>query len=251
MPVDRWGRLDLDAFAAAVRAPGVAARRADQRQPRGRHGPAGAEAAAAACAAAGRAAATSTRPSRWAGCPVPEGWSLLPASAHKWGGPPGVGLLVVRKGTRWESPYPADEREAGRARGANLPVVVAAAAALRAAVAEAAGGGGPAERPGRPDPATVAATVPDVEVVGDPVDRLPHLVTFSCLYVDGEALLHALDRRGFAVSSVRRARVDAAPQPRAGGDGGAVARQRPGVAAPGDDRGGDRSVPGRVARNRG
>jgi cysteine desulfurase len=33
------------------------------------------------------------------------------------------------------------------------------------------------------------------------VDRLPHVVTFSCLYVDGEALLHALDRRGFAVSS--------------------------------------------------
>jgi cysteine desulfurase len=43
--------------------------------------------------------------------------------------------------------------------------------------------------------------VPDVEVVGDPTDRLPHLVTFSCLYVDGEALLHALDRAGFAVSS--------------------------------------------------
>ncbi len=31
--------------------------------------------------------------------------------------------------------------------------------------------------------------MPDVEVVGDPVDRLPHLVTFSCLYVDGEALV--------------------------------------------------------------
>ena len=47
----------------------------------------------------------------------------------------------------------------------------------------------------------MAATVPDVEVVGDPTDRLPHLVTFSCLYVDGEALLHALDRAGYAVSS--------------------------------------------------
>ena len=47
----------------------------------------------------------------------------------------------------------------------------------------------------------VAATVPDVEVVGDPHDRLPHVVTFSCLYVDGEALLTALDRRGFAVGS--------------------------------------------------
>lgn len=31
--------------------------------------------------------------------------------------------------------------------------------------------------------------------------RLPHLVTFSCLYVEGEALLTELDRLGFAVSS--------------------------------------------------
>ena len=43
--------------------------------------------------------------------------------------------------------------------------------------------------------------MPDVEVVGDPVDRLPHLVTFSCLYVDGEALVTELDRRGFGVAS--------------------------------------------------
>ncbi len=43
--------------------------------------------------------------------------------------------------------------------------------------------------------------MPDVEVVGDPVDRLPHVVTFSCLYVDGESLLRELDRHGFAVSS--------------------------------------------------
>jgi cysteine desulfurase len=43
--------------------------------------------------------------------------------------------------------------------------------------------------------------VPDVEVVGPATGRLPHLVTFSCLYVDGEALLHELDRHGFAVSS--------------------------------------------------
>jgi cysteine desulfurase len=79
--------------------------------------------------------------------------------------------------------------------------VVAAAAALRAAGNEA---DGEARRlSGLVDEirAVVAASVPDVEVVGDPVDRLPHLVTFSCLYVDGEALLHALDRRGFAVSS--------------------------------------------------
>ncbi|MEU1026061.1 aminotransferase class V-fold PLP-dependent enzyme, partial [Streptomyces sp. NPDC005904] len=49
--------------------------------------------------------------------------------------------------------------------------------------------------------ARVPALVPDAEVVGDPVRRLPHLVTFSCLYVDGESLLHELDRAGFSVSS--------------------------------------------------
>ena len=38
-------------------------------------------------------------------------------------------------------------------------------------------------------------------MLGDPDDRLPHVVTFSCLYVDGEAVLDALDRAGFAVSS--------------------------------------------------
>jgi cysteine desulfurase len=49
--------------------------------------------------------------------------------------------------------------------------------------------------------AEVARTVPDVEVLGDPSARLPHIVTFSCLYVDGEALVTELDRRGFEVAS--------------------------------------------------
>jgi cysteine desulfurase len=43
--------------------------------------------------------------------------------------------------------------------------------------------------------------VPDVEVVGDPDRRLPHLVTFSCLYVEGEALVTGLDRSGLGVAS--------------------------------------------------
>ncbi|MFE6685551.1 cysteine desulfurase/sulfurtransferase TusA family protein [Streptomyces sp. NPDC057743] len=136
--------------------------------------------------------------------PVPGPWSVLTASAHKWGGPPGVGLLVVRKGTRFAPQGPLDERESGRSPGfENLPAVVAAAASLRALRA-AEGGADEAGRlrglVGRIR-ARVPELVPDVEVVGDPVRRLPHLVTFSCLYVDGEALLHELDRAGFSVSS--------------------------------------------------
>jgi cysteine desulfurase len=83
----------------------------------------------------------------------------------------------------------------------NLPAVVAAAASLRAAMAEAASEAVRLSALVDRIRTEVAKSVPDVEVVGDPVQRLPHLVTFSCLYVDGEALLHALDREGFAVSS--------------------------------------------------
>jgi cysteine desulfurase len=38
-------------------------------------------------------------------------------------------------------------------------------------------------------------------VVGDPVDRLPHVVTLSALYADGESLVRGLDRLGIAVAS--------------------------------------------------
>jgi cysteine desulfurase len=198
--VSRAGAVDPAEFAAAVRAPGVAlAALMTANHEAGTVQPV-AE-VAAECSAAGvplycDAAQSVGRVA------IPGGWSLLSASAHKWGGPPGVGVLVVRKGVRYRSPLPADERESGRVPGfGNLPAVVAAAASLRAAESER------EAEAGRLWPLVdrirreVAASVPDVEVAGDPVARLPHLVTFSCLYLDGEALLHALDARGFAVSS--------------------------------------------------
>jgi cysteine desulfurase len=134
--------------------------------------------------------------------PVEGDWSLLAASAHKWGGPSGVGLLVVRKGVRFAAQGPADERESGRAAGfENIPAIVAAAASLRAVRAEAEQEAVRLRELTERIRARVPGLVPDVEVVGDPVRRLPGIVTFSCLYVDGETLLHELDRAGFSVSS--------------------------------------------------
>ncbi|ODA73753.1 cysteine desulfurase/sulfurtransferase TusA family protein [Streptomyces sp. AVP053U2] len=134
--------------------------------------------------------------------PVAGGWSLLTASAHKWGGPPGVGLLVVRKGTRFAPQGPADERESGRAAGfENIPAVVAAAASLRAVRAEAAEEAARLRELTERIRARVPALVPEAEVAGDPERRLPGIVTFSCLYVDGETVLHELDAAGFSVSS--------------------------------------------------
>ncbi|HLL64583.1 MAG TPA: aminotransferase class V-fold PLP-dependent enzyme [Micromonosporaceae bacterium] len=190
--VDRLGRVDLDAFAAAVRAPDVTvAALQSANHEVGTVQPVAAAAELAAEAGVPLLVDAAQSVGRMA---VPPGWALLTASARKWGGPPGVGVLVVRKGTRYLDPEP-------QAGPVSLPAVVAAAASLRAVLADAAAEAVRLRRLVARLRDTVAATVPDVEVVGDADDRLPHLVTFSCLYVDGEALVHALDRHGYAVSS--------------------------------------------------
>lgn len=191
VPVDRLGRVDAREFAAAARGAALASLMTANHE-------VGTLQPVAEVAAELDGVPLHTDAAQSLGrAPVPAGWSLLSASAHKWGGPPGVGVLVVRTGTRWRSPLPTDER-AGLA---DVPGALAAAASLRAVVAGSAAEDARLRALTDRVRATVAATVPDVEVVGDPVGRLPHLVTFSCLYVDGEALLTELDRRGFAVSS--------------------------------------------------
>lgn len=199
VPVDRGGRVAPGAYAGALRPDTALACLQSANHEVGTEQPV-AE-AADECRAAGVPLLVDAAQSLGWG-PVEGPWSLLTGSAHKWGGPPGVGLLVVRKGTRFAPPGPADERESGRAAGfENIPAIVATAASLRAVRAEA------REEDARLRAlvdrirARVPEMVADVEVVGDPENRLPHLVTFSCLYVDGEALLHALDRAGYSVSS--------------------------------------------------
>ncbi len=198
--VDARGRVDLDAFAHQVQQPGVAVAALQSanhevatRQPIAE--------AAELCAAAGVPLFVDGAASI-AHDVVPAGWSALTASAHKWGGPAGVGLLAVRKGTRLSPAWPVDEREDGLSPGhPNVPAALAAAAALQARLTE-------ADELNKQHRAwidelrhRVAADIPDVEVVGDPDDRLPHVLTFSCLYVDGEALVTALDAAGFSISS--------------------------------------------------
>jgi cysteine desulfurase len=129
--------------------------------------------------------------------PVPARWDLLAASARKWGGP-ALGLLAVRTGVRWVSPWP--EEPSAFPGALDLPSVLAAAVALEAVAVERVSEDARL-RPLVAQIRAAAGAVADVEVVGDPDERLPHLVTFSVLYVSGEALVAAFDELGFEVSS--------------------------------------------------
>jgi cysteine desulfurase len=194
--VDRLGRADVDGYADAVRS-GVAAAALQSAN----HEVGTVQPVTEAAAALGDVPLFVDAGASMGRLPLPDGWAVASGSAHKWGGPAGVGVLLVRKGVRWTNPFPVDDRVDDRVSGfENVPAALGAAAALQAAVAE-------REEVSARQFALVdrirarVAAIPDVEVVGDPVGRLPHLVTFSFLYVDGEAIVDALNRRGFQVAS--------------------------------------------------
>ncbi|MGW6743857.1 aminotransferase class V-fold PLP-dependent enzyme [Streptomyces sp. NPDC055025] len=199
VPVDRYGAVAPEEYAGALREDTALACLQSANHEVGTEQPVAA--VAEACRSRGVPLLVDAAQSLGWG-PVEGAWSLLTASAHKWGGPSGVGLLAVRKGVRFAPQGPTDERESGRVPGfQNIPAVVAAVASLRAVRAEAVDEAARLRALVDRIRARVPELVPDVEVVGDPKHRLPHLVTFSCLYVDGEALLHELDRADFSVSS--------------------------------------------------
>jgi len=129
------------------------------------------------------------------------GADLVSVSAHKMGGPPGIGALVVRRGLRIEPFIVGGDQERARRAGAeNVPAIVgfgAAAGALSGQLAHEA-----AEARRRTEALlAAAAAVPDVQVLGDPVDRVPHLVCVAVEGVEAEAVLLGLDQAGIAAHS--------------------------------------------------
>ena len=127
-------------------------------------------------------------------------WEVLVGDARSWGGPP-LGVLVVREGVRWQWSGARADVEHGRTDVTPwVPLALAAAEAWQQTRATSATDAALTRT--LVDAVRVAASdVPDTVVVGDAADRLPHVVTFSSLYVDGEAVVGSFDRRGYAVAS--------------------------------------------------
>lgn len=198
LPVDRAAKLDVERFSAATGQPGVALAviaasngEVGTRQPLDELHRACREAGVPllvdATAGLGRDA-------------TPASWDVLVGGTALVGGPP-LGVLAVRPTVRFAVPGPGREAEARRTFTPPwVPLALAAAEAWRQSRPSAESDGEAAFRLVE-QIRLAAAAVPDVEVVGDPVDRLPHVVTFSALYADGEALVRAFDRRGIAVAS--------------------------------------------------
>jgi cysteine desulfurase len=122
------------------------------------------------------------------------GADLLSVSAHKLGGPPGVGALLIRRGLRFRSLLVGGDQERARRAGyENVPAIVGfgATCATIDVSAEATAARARTER---------VAAGPLAEL-GDPVARLPHLVCLELEGVEAEPVLLGLDQAGVAVHS--------------------------------------------------
>ncbi len=130
------------------------------------------------------------------------GVDMLSLSGHKLYGPKGIGALYVRRGTKVKPVLHGGGQERGLRSGTEnvagavglgvaielateaLPTAAAHMAAMRDRLV-----------------AGILATVPEVESLGHPTDRLPGNVCVSVRYIEGESMILKLDAAGIAASS--------------------------------------------------
>jgi len=127
---------------------------------------------------------------------------LVSIGAHKFYGPKGIGALYIHRGLSILPTQTGGNQEFGfRAGTQNIPYIVGMAEALQLTQLR------KVDRISSLKPlrdhliGTIFEEIPDVQLTGHPVDRLPNHASFIFKDIDGNALLMMLDVEGIACSS--------------------------------------------------
>jgi cysteine desulfurase len=130
------------------------------------------------------------------------GVDYLVYSAHKFGGPKGVGALVVRKGAPLEPLFRGSAQEHGLRGGTeNVPGIIGMGAAAELAARELAAESTRLLALRKEFEGRLRLAVPDLVVHGAAAPRLPNTVNVSFPGARADHMLLALDARGVAASA--------------------------------------------------
>lgn len=137
----------------------------------------------------------------------PGGWpgenvDALSMASHKFGGPQGVGALILRGGLPLEPLMHGGGQEQGRRAGTENVAGIAGFAAAVSATARDYGARALALMESRNALVDrITSEVRGAQLTGHPTERLPGHASFTFEGVSGESLLVALDTAGIAVSA--------------------------------------------------
>jgi cysteine desulfurase len=127
---------------------------------------------------------------------------MISLSGHKLHAPKGIGVLYVRKGTRFCPYLIGGHQERGRRAGTeNVASIIGLGKACEMAKKELARGTAPLAALRDKLEATLLKSCPDAVVNGDRQNRLPNTTSISFEYVEGEAILLRLNEYGICASS--------------------------------------------------
>ena len=130
------------------------------------------------------------------------GVDLLSLSAHKFGGPKGVGALYIKRGTKIENYLHGGQQESGkRATTENVAGIVGLAEALKLATENLDENVSKMQMLRDRYIKAVMEKIPYCRLNGHPTERLPGNTNISFEYIEGEGMLLLLDMNGIAASS--------------------------------------------------
>ncbi len=127
---------------------------------------------------------------------------MLSLSGHKLHAPKGVGVLYIRKGTRFSPFMVGGHQEAGKRAGTeNIPGIVGLGKACELAAENIEEENNKVRRLRDKLENAILESCPDSRLNGDKENRLPNTTNISFEYIEGEAILLMLDKYGICASS--------------------------------------------------
>lgn len=127
---------------------------------------------------------------------------MLSLSGHKLHAPKGVGVLYLKRGTRFRPLLRGGHQERGRRAGTeNVTSIIGLGVACELAMANLEHENTVVKAMRDRLQEGILSAVPNAFVTGDPDNRLPNTLNIAFEYIEGEAILLLMNKKGIAASS--------------------------------------------------